>query len=84
VGALGGWEGLPVGGCRFGLGVAREAALAAVTLEGARALGLEQSLGSLEKDKTANIVFWSGDPFEPSSRVQAVMLEGKFVIGDVQ
>ena len=60
-------------------GLPREAALAAVTLEGARALGLETRLGSLEKEKDANIVFWNGDPFEPASRVQAVMLEGRIV-----
>ena len=68
----------------IGQGLPREAALAGLTLEPARALGLEKSLGSLEKDKTANIVFWSGDPFEPSSRVQAVMLEGEFVVGDLR
>ncbi len=75
---------LPDVGRLIGQGLPREAALAAVTLEGARALGLEERLGSLEKDKQANIVFWSGDPFEPSSRVQAVMLNGKFVVGDVK
>lgn len=75
---------LPDVGRLIGQGLPREAALAAVTLEGARALGLEKSLGSLEKDKTANIVFWSGDPFEPSSRVAAVMLAGKFVVGEVK
>ncbi len=65
----------------IGQGLPRDEALAAVTLEPARALGQEKRLGSLEKDKDANIVFWSGDPFEPSSRVQAVMLEGEFVVG---
>jgi hypothetical protein len=71
---------LPDVGRLIGQGLARETALAAVTLEAARALGLEQKLGSLEKEKTANIVFWSGDPFEPSSRVRAVMLDGRFVV----
>ncbi len=60
-------------------GLAREKALAAVTLEPARALGLEERIGSLEKEKDADIVFWDGDPFEPGSRVQAVMLAGKIV-----
>jgi hypothetical protein len=68
----------------IGQGLAREAALAAVTLEAARALGQAERLGSLEKDKLANIVFWSGDPFEPSSKVVAVMLDGEFVTGDEQ
>lgn len=72
---------LPDVGRLVGQGLAREAALAAVTLEPARALGLVETLGSLEKDKIANIVFWSGDPLEPSSKVEAVMLGGRFVVG---
>jgi hypothetical protein len=73
---------LPDVGRLIAQGLPREAALAAVTREGARALGLEERLGTLEKDKEANIVFWSGDPFEPSSKVEAVMLGGRFVVGD--
>jgi imidazolonepropionase-like amidohydrolase len=46
-------------------------------------LGLEERLGSLEKDKDANLVFLSGDPFEPSTRVEAVMIEGRIVYGEV-
>ena len=61
-------------------GLDREAALAAVTLEAAHVLGLEESLGSLEAGKSANIVFFDGDPLEPGSRVQAVMLDGEFVV----
>jgi imidazolonepropionase-like amidohydrolase len=75
---------LPDVGRLIGQGLAREAALAAVTLEAARALGQEKALGSLEQDKRANIVFWSGDPFEPTSKVEAVMLGGEFVVGDVK
>lgn len=68
----------------IGQGLSREAALASVTLEPARVLGLEERLGSLEEGKQADIVFWSGDPFEPSTRVEAVMLEGEFVFGEVK
>jgi imidazolonepropionase-like amidohydrolase len=71
---------LPDVGRLIGQGLPRESALAAVTLEAARVLGLAEKLGSLEKEKIANIVFWSGDPFEPSSRVRAVMLGGEFVV----
>jgi len=71
---------LPDVGRLVGQGLSRQAALAAVTLEPARALGLDEELGSLEKGKVANIVFWSGDPLEPSSRVRAVMLEGDFAV----
>jgi len=64
-------------------GMERDKAIAAMTLEPARVLGLEERLGSLDKDKDANLVFWTGDPFEPSSRIAAVMLEGEIVYGDV-
>lgn len=60
-------------------GLDRQAALAALTLEPARVLGLEERLGSLEAGKDANLVFWSGDPFEPRTRLEAVMLEGELV-----
>jgi imidazolonepropionase-like amidohydrolase len=65
-------------------GLDRQTALRAVTLEGATLLGLEGRLGSLEEGKDANLLFLSGDPLEASTRVEAVMLEGRFVHGEVQ
>src|SRR5262249_52421870 len=64
-------------------GLDRQSALSAVTLEPASVLGLSERLGSLDKGKDANLVFWNGDPFEPGSQVKAVMLEGAFVFGEV-
>lgn len=64
-------------------GLERDAAIAGMTLEAARVLGLGERLGSLEEGKDANIVLWNGDPFEPQTRIQAVMLEGSFVSGDL-
>jgi len=64
-------------------GLAREAALRALTLEPAELLGLGQRLGSLDKGKDANIIFLNGDPFEPGTRVEAVMLDGRIVSGEV-
>jgi imidazolonepropionase-like amidohydrolase len=64
-------------------GLDRQAALAAVTLEAARVLGLDERLGSLDAGKDANLILWSGDPLEPSSRIRAVMLEGEVVSGEV-
>lgn len=68
----------------IGAGFDRAAALKAVTLEPAGVLGLDKQLGSLEKGKAANLLFLDGDPFEPTTRVQAVMLDGEFVFGEVK
>jgi hypothetical protein len=65
-------------------GLDRNVALRAVTLEPASVLGVEQRLGSLEKGKDANMIFYDGDPLEASSRLKAVMLDGKFVYGEVK
>lgn len=66
-----------------GAGLDREIALRALTSEAAALLGVGDRLGSLEKGKDANLVFLSGDPFEPATRIQAVMLDGRFVFGEV-
>ena len=60
-------------------GLPRETAIAALTKHPAEFLGLGAELGSLEAGKLANILFLNGDPFEPATEVEAVMLEGKFV-----
>lgn len=65
-------------------GLDRQVALRAVTLEPAELLRVEKRVGSLEKGKDANMVFYSGDPLEPSSKVRAVMLDGRFVFGEVK
>ena len=75
---------LPDVGEMIASGLDREVALRAVTSEPAALLGLDGRLGSLEKGKDADIVFLSGDPFQPSTRIQAVMLGGKFVHGEVK
>jgi len=65
-------------------GLDRAVALRALTLEPAAVLGVEARLGSLEKGKDANMIFFDGDPLEPSSRLKAVMLDGRFVFGEVK
>ena|SRR5688572_27603612 len=63
-------------------GLDRQVALRAVTLEPAEVLGLAARVGSLEVGKDANLVFYAGDPLEPSTPLEAVMLEGRFVKGE--
>jgi len=60
---------------RFGMDW--DAALRSITLEAARFLGIQETRGSLETDKAANLVIWSGDPFEFSSQVEAVFIRGR-------
>ena len=60
-------------------GLDRDVALRAVTLEAAAVLGLDERIGSIEKDKDANLLLFDGDPLEPSSRLRMVMLEGEVV-----
>src|SRR6185295_18518205 len=45
-------------------GLPRETGLRALTLEPAEVLGQGARLGSLDKNKDANMVFLNGDPFE--------------------
>lgn len=64
-------------------GLKRDLALQAMTLGPAEVLGVEKRVGSLEKGKDANMVFLNGDPFEVTTRIQAVMLDGKLVYGEL-
>jgi imidazolonepropionase-like amidohydrolase len=61
-------------------GLPFDAALAAVTSTPARLVGVDQRVGSLEVGKDADLVLWSGEPFEPSSRVIGVLLDGRLVL----
>ena len=62
---------------RAGLPVAE--GLRAVTLAPAEALGLADEYGSIAPGRVANLVVWSGPPFELSSRPERVMIRGAFV-----
>ena len=52
-------------------------ALRAVTLAPAELYGVADRLGSLQPGRTANVVVWSGDPFELSTVVQHVFVRGR-------
>lgn len=61
-------------------GLAFEDALRAVTLTPARLLGVEDRVGSIEAGKDADLTLWSGRPFEPTSRVIGVLIDGALVL----
>jgi len=52
------------------------AALAAVTINPARIFGVADRTGSLEPGKDADLVLWTGDPFEPLSQPTAIFIKG--------
>lgn len=58
-------------------GMPYQAALAAVTINTARIFGVADRVGSLEPGKDADLVIWTGDPFEPLSQPKAVFIAGK-------
>ncbi|MDX1420469.1 MAG: amidohydrolase family protein [Rubricoccaceae bacterium] len=60
-------------------GMSRAAALEAVTLAGARMLGLDGRIGSLEPGKDADLVVLSGDPLSVYTRVEQTWVEGEKV-----
>jgi imidazolonepropionase-like amidohydrolase len=60
-------------------GLAFEDALAAVTINAARIIGADKWIGSLESGKDADVVLFDGDPFEYTSHVCGVVVNGKIV-----
>jgi imidazolonepropionase-like amidohydrolase len=52
-------------------------ALRAVTIHPARLYRLDDRVGSLEAGRDGDLVVWSGDPFDPSSRILAVVADGE-------
>jgi imidazolonepropionase-like amidohydrolase len=59
----------------YGLG--RDVALEAVTLTPARVWGVADRVGSLDAGKDADVVVWSGDPFELSTWAEHVFIKGR-------
>ena len=60
-------------------GLPWEAALEAITLNPARIWGVEESLGSLEPGKAADLVVWDGDPLEMTTTAEQVYVAGRAV-----
>jgi imidazolonepropionase-like amidohydrolase len=58
-------------------GMSWDEALRSVTLSTAEAASVADRYGSLEPGKVADVVVWSGDPFEFSSRAEHVFIRGK-------
>jgi len=60
-------------------GLSEAEALRTVTINPAEILGIDDKIGSLEAEKDADIVMWSGNPFNFYSEVKQVFINGKEV-----
>ena len=60
-------------------GLSMRDALATVTIDAAKILGLDARLGSLEKGKDGDIAMYDGDPFEYTSHCVGTIINGKIV-----
>lgn len=60
-------------------GLTREEALATITSSAAKVIGQDGRVGSLEPGKDGDLVLFDGDPFEYTSHVCTVVIEGQVV-----
>ena len=58
-------------------GMTWDDALRAVTLAPAEIFGVSDRVGSLQAGREGNVVVWSGDPFEFTTRVEHVFVRGR-------
>lgn len=65
-------------------GLTFDEALATVTIDAARMIGVEKRVGSLEAGKDADLVLFDGDPFEYTSHVVGVFIDGEQVSTSVR
>lgn len=78
---LGQWLNIEAGkaaaaGRRAGLALPPEHVIAWLTANPARALGMDDRIGSLAPGKNADLVIWSGDPFSVYSHADTVFIDG--------
>ena len=63
----------------MGLPVSRADAIAWITLNPAKGMGIDDKTGSLVPGKNADVVLWSGDPFSVYSMAETVFIDGAVV-----
>jgi imidazolonepropionase-like amidohydrolase len=63
-------------GAAIGLPVSEDEAIKWMTINPAWALGLDDRIGSLEANKNADVVLWSGDPFSVYAHADKVWVDG--------
>ena len=60
-------------------GLAWNDALASITIDAARVIGMEQRIGSLEVGKDGDVALFDGDPFEYASHAVGVVIAGTVI-----
>jgi imidazolonepropionase-like amidohydrolase len=63
-------------GWEAGMKIDRAEAVRWLTINPARALGIDKVTGSLETGKNADVVIWSGDPFSVYAKAERVFIDG--------
>ncbi|OQW57932.1 MAG: amidohydrolase [Nitrospira sp. ST-bin4] len=63
-------------GNRIGLNITPEQAIAWITLNPAKAMGVADKTGSLEAGKMADVVLWSANPFSVYAQAEKVFIDG--------
>ena len=66
-------------GFAIAFGLPYDEALKAITLNAAEVWGVADQLGSLDVDKTANIVMANGDPLDVKTDVKQVFIQGRAI-----
>ena len=60
-------------------GLSPRLAVQHLSLYAAQLLGIDQRVGSLEVGKDADLVLFNGDPFEYTTTVEQVMIDGQLM-----
>jgi imidazolonepropionase-like amidohydrolase len=66
-------------GLQAGIRLTREDVIKWITINPAKALGIDKQTGSLEPGKMGDVVIWSADPFSVYAKAEKVFIDGALV-----